>query len=424
MSSSLTDIAMLHNKIKDYELAKKHAQKALIIADETGAMVQKLYSSEQLYIAFEGLADFENALLYHKIFLSTKDSLFNIEKIKELESIEALYQAEKKQLEIENLEKENLLKTVKLEKMNSRQLFSYIVISIFILVIISLIVIRNKLKKQKATISKQNEEINNQKNELEKHRNHLEKLVKERTKDLEIAKNKAEESDRLKTAFLTNMSHEIRTPMNAIVGFSQILNEKGLTDTERDKFIAQINSSTDTLLMLIDDILDLAKIEANEITIHESKFELQPLLEDILASGLVLKESENIKLKLHSNPSKIFIYSDKIRVRQVLLNLMSNACKFTETGSIEIGHRLNNNHLSIFVKDTGIGIPKENLGKIFDRFIKAGVDKNKLFRGAGLGLTISKKIALLLGGDLIVESELGKGSTFSLLLPIERIKTD
>ncbi|NJO90958.1 MAG: hypothetical protein HC831_19845 [Chloroflexia bacterium] len=358
------------------------------------------------------MADFEHALLYHKLFLDTKDSLFNIEKIKELESIEAKYQTEKQQLEIENLEKENLLKTVQLEKLNFRQIFSYIIILIFILVIISLIIIRNKLKKQKATISKQNKEISAQKNELETHRNHLEKLVKERTEDLEIAKNKAEESDLLKTAFLANMSHEIRTPMNAIVGFSQILNEKGLTDTERDKFIAQINSSTDTLLMLIDDILDLAKIEANEITINESKFELHSLLEEILESGLVLKENENIKLKLHSNQSKIFIYSDKIRIRQVLLNLMSNACKFTETGSIEIGNRLTNSYLSIFVKDTGIGISKENLGKIFDRFMKANVDKNKLFRGAGLGLTISKKIALLLGGDLTVESELGKGSTF------------
>ncbi len=279
-----------------------------------------------------------------------------------------------------------------------------------------------EIKAQRDFAQKQNKKIEKQNEELENHRNHLEDIVKKRTKELEKAKEKAEESDMLKSAFLANMSHEIRTPMNAIVGFSQLLTEENISDSDKRRFTAQISESADSLLTLINDILDLAKIESNEITINKTKFELCSLLEEIIESGLLLNKKDNLNIELKASPTKIIINSDRIRIAQVLLNLLSNAYKFTEEGSIEIGYKLNNSVLLIFVKDTGIGISKENIEIIFDRFRKVGVNKSRLFRGVGLGLTISKKIALLLGGDLLVESEEGKGSTFSLLLPSDCIE--
>jgi len=269
----------------------------------------------------------------------------------------------------------------------------------------------------KALEEKQNQ-IQQQNIELEKHRNHLEELVAQRTAELEVAKQKAEESDRLKMAFLSNMSHEIRTPMNAIIGFSSLLNAPDITEKEKEDFIRLINANSEALLVLIDDILDLSRIEANQIEIKKEVFNVSTFIHDLILSYRKIKkpkESVDFYLNLNISGEKL-IETDRHRLRQVLLNLIDNAFKFTPAGSIELKVEESNGEYIFAVKDTGIGIDEASQAIIFDRFVKGHDDNKKVFRGAGLGLAISKSLMELLGGSLEVQSKLGEGSTFYVKL--------
>lgn len=284
-----------------------------------------------------------------------------------------------------------------------------------------LILLNAKLNEQYEEISMQNEEINTQNDELEKHKEHLEDLVKERTSELEKAKLKAEESDRLKTSFLTNMSHEIRTPLNAIVGFSILLANTDVSDDEKLEYKNMITTSTDSLLMLVDDILDLSLIEANQLKLHKQEFNLNEHIEQIYMTFCKQNKGKNIEFKLINEikNKELTLFSDAKRIKQVVWNFLNNAWKFTEKGHIILKLSRSDNSIHYSVTDTGQGITKENLNSIFERFRKIEDSKTMLYRGAGLGLAISKSITELLGGEIKVESEIGKGSVFSLVLPLQ-----
>ncbi len=408
------------DKHKKYVKAFNYATEDLRIAKEIEALFTEMEAYNFISESLAGLKKFEESLDYYKLHVELKDSLFNKERNEQIEETEAKYQTEKKQLEIENLEKENLLKAVKLEKMQIRQILSYGIIFVAVFIIISLIIIRNKLRKKNATIFEQNEEIRTQKDELETHRNHLEKLVDERTKDLKIAKEKAEESDRLKSAFLSNMSHEIRTPMNAIIGFTDLLNDSELTDKTKVELTGLINHNSDTLLRLIDDIIDLSKIESGQLKIDKRECDIDNifnLLFEIFNEKRETLSKTKIEIKINNKLKKedFLIYTDPTRLQQILSNLIDNALKFTEKGFVEYGCFFsdeNNQKLTLYVKDTGIGLSPDQQDQIFNRFNKIEEDKRKLYRGAGLGLSISKNLVELLGGKLWVESEKDKGSTF------------
>jgi signal transduction histidine kinase/ligand-binding sensor domain-containing protein/CheY-like chemotaxis protein len=274
-------------------------------------------------------------------------------------------------------------------------------------------------------VSERTLKIEQQKEELEQHRNHLEKLIESRTEELIAAKEKAEESDMLKSAFLANMSHEIRTPMNAIVGFSNLLEDRDITTEERNEFISLINSNSESLLILIEDILDLSLIEANQVLIRPEVFEVNELLENIHSSFAVNNKKFDLEITLNNKlkSSHIKLNTDKFRTKQILSNLMNNAYKFTEKGIVELGVYLKGDKLIFYVKDTGIGISEEDRGFIFDRFRKLEQQKISHYRGAGLGLAISKRLAELLGGELWVESEIGAGSTFNFSFPFSIVKS-
>jgi ligand-binding sensor domain-containing protein/signal transduction histidine kinase/BarA-like signal transduction histidine kinase len=291
------------------------------------------------------------------------------------------------------------------------------------------------LETQKTEIEKHNEELIQQRNkislqnkELEQHRLHLEKLVSERTKDLEQAKLKAEESDRLKSAFLANMSHEIRTPLNAIVGFTDLITTEEYEKDEMKDINNIIKTNSSALLQLINDIIDISKIEANQIEIHHVPFFINGFFHELFQTyqkqliSLNYKDKNVIDLQLFiDSPDKdLKIISDPFRIEQIFNNLFSNACKFTKSGTIEMGYQLTDSNKTIryFMKDTGIGISKENIDVVFDRFRKIEDDKTKLYRGTGLGLSISSNLAKLLGGSMALKSEIGKGSTFYFDLPL------
>jgi signal transduction histidine kinase/CheY-like chemotaxis protein len=290
---------------------------------------------------------------------------------------------------------------------------------------------KRKIQEQIEYSDKQNELIHQQNIELEKHRHHLEKIVESRTHELKIAKEKAEESDRLKSSFLENMSHEIRTPMNAIIGFASLLNSKEAPVAEREKYLIRITKNSYMLLQLIEDIIDISKIQAEQMQITKSKFSVNEALEDIFENFESEKEEygrTEIALELVINRTKqkdFLIYTDPYHLKRIIHKLLNNALKYTEKGSIRFGYTplFNSDYdkepyaLQFFVEDTGIGIPADKTSFIFDRFIKLEDNKSKIYRGAGLGLFIAKKLVTLLGGKIWVNSRLDEGSTFYFTLP-------
>lgn len=247
---------------------------------------------------------------------------------------------------------------------------------------------------------------------------------KQYEKELLEAKQKAEESDRLKSAFLANMSHEIRTPMNSIIGFSELLAKtSGLTGSKA-KYLDLIVSSGKSLLNLINDIIDISKIEAGQLKVKTRKQPLNPMMNEIYISQYqinnIKEKGIGFTVKNSVESDEFQIETDPFRFKQVINNLITNAMKFTDKGFIEFGYRFNTpEELLFYVKDTGQGMPKEKLDVIFERFgqIEQKGDKNQ--QGTGLGLAISKKLVELLGGKMWVESEEGKGSTFFFTLPYD-----
>jgi PAS domain S-box-containing protein len=239
---------------------------------------------------------------------------------------------------------------------------------------------------------------------------------------LEAAKNKAEESDRLKSAFLANISHEIRTPMNAIIGFSRMLSSPDFDLEEKNKFVDIIVSNGKALLELINDMISLSKIESDMIVVKKGNCRLNDLMVNLQKDfSYDVDENKNVKLKLttaNTNP-KFTVITDQVLLKEVLEKLIDNAIKFTERGEVEFGYRIENKKIFIFVRDTGIGIALEDQARIFERFHQLDNRTTRDYGGTGLGLSIAKHYVSMLGGRLHVESELGKGSVFSFTIPYE-----
>lgn len=235
------------------------------------------------------------------------------------------------------------------------------------------------------------------------------------------AKEKAEEADMLKSAFLANMSHEIRTPMNAIIGFAELLEIAEISKDERSDYLRIIKSNGQQLLMLISDILVFSQIETGQLHITRTAIKPEPLLKEIFRQfNEEIKRNDQsaieIKIKTNLTPDHE-IYTDSVRLRQILFNLMTNAIKFTESGSITIGCKALDEQYIFFVKDTGSGIPPDKKKLVFKRFEQLPNQNHKKYVGTGLGLSICRELVYLMGGRIWVNSTVGKGSTFIFKLP-------
>ena len=248
------------------------------------------------------------------------------------------------------------------------------------------------------------------------------------TQQLIKSKEKAEESDRLKSAFLANISHEIRTPMNGILGFAELLKTPELAPEVQERYIHVIEQSGTRMLNIINDIVDISKIEAGQMNIHLEETNINHLLRDLYLFFLPEARTKGLKLSVRTAlpDENSIIQTDHTKLAQILTNLIKNALKFTKEGSIEFGYKVETRHalslLSFFVYDTGAGIPKNRTDMIFERFRQGSVSLNRAYEGAGLGLSISKAFVEMLGGRIWVESEPGKGSVFFFELPFNNYK--
>ncbi|MDX1829777.1 MAG: PAS domain S-box protein [Lutibacter sp.] len=241
---------------------------------------------------------------------------------------------------------------------------------------------------------------------------------KKKDDELKQALLKAQESDKLKSSFLANMSHEIRTPMNGIIGFSEFLLDPNLKEVNRKKYAKVIINSSKRLLSIVNDILDISKIEAGMVKLNYENVNLNHLLDDLYTFYKPIVEEQNLALIYNKEIDnlKSVVETDKNKLNQILTNLISNAIKFTNEGSIEFGCHIKNNMVEFYVKDTGIGIKEELIDKIFQRFTQADMPKNKQIIGTGLGLAISKKFVELFNGDIWLESS-KKGTTVYFTIP-------
>jgi CheY-like chemotaxis protein len=240
-------------------------------------------------------------------------------------------------------------------------------------------------------------------------------------KELIDAKEKAKESDRLKSAFLANMSHEIRTPLNGIIGFAELLKTKNFTNTKKDQFINTIVRSGKHLLDIVNDLIDISKIETGHVETYHSTININDQLNSLYTFFKPETEKKGLGLSCHTPlpTDKANIITDDDKLQSVWINLIKNAIKFTNKGHIQFGYQLENNMLNCYVEDTGIGMTPEEQNSVFDHFVQAEQKTSKSQKGTGLGLSISKAYIELLGGEISLHSEKDKGSRFSFTLPYE-----
>jgi PAS domain S-box-containing protein len=238
-------------------------------------------------------------------------------------------------------------------------------------------------------------------------------------RDLLFAKEKAEESDRLKSSFLANMSHEIRTPMNGILGFIDVLNSEDLDEQSRHEYMEVVNLSGQRLLDTINDIVEISKIEAGEQEVRYSVVNIREIIQFHVNFFRLQARQKGIELfsTLPAHDLNMVVETDKYKLDSILTNLIKNAIKFTVKGTIEIGNYVNNELLVFYVKDTGCGIPTDKHNAVFERFVQADMSMSRPYEGSGLGLTISKAYVNLLKGNIWLESEVGKGSTSYFSIP-------
>lgn len=255
--------------------------------------------------------------------------------------------------------------------------------------------------------------------ELAVYRGHLEELVRKRTAELEVAREKAESADHLKSAFLATMSHELRTPLNSIIGFTGLLIQglAGPLNDEQLKQLGMVQNSSRHLLELINDVLDISKIEAGQLDIISEPFDLAGSIEKVTGLVSPLAEKKGLAVRLEKQAGIGMFTGDKRRVEQVVINLLNNAIKFTDKGFVELSCSANGPDIVISVRDTGIGIKPEDMERIFKPFQQIDTGLSRRHEGTGLGLSITRKLIDMMGGKILVQSEVGKGSTFTVILP-------
>ena len=280
----------------------------------------------------------------------------------------------------------------------------------------------DELQEKSTILEITNEELDTSHEELSKMNKGLEEQVYKRTQELDIQTKKAQDSTRLKSQFLANMSHEIRTPMNGIIGMNHLLLKTNI-DQEQKGYIQKVDTSANILLRIINDILDISKIESGKLILDKIDFSMNDVLLYVENSMNIKANEKQLNFNIYHDDKNHILYGDSLRISQILINLIGNAVKFTHIGKVELTvEYLYNNRVKFIVSDTGIGLTQEQIDKLFESFSQADATITRKYGGSGLGLTITKELVELMGGSIQIQSELHKGSKF--IFDIELPKGD
>lgn len=255
--------------------------------------------------------------------------------------------------------------------------------------------------------------------ELEQHNENLELILQKRTAELITAKEKAEESDRLKSAFISNLNHELRTPLNGIVGFVSLLSENNHSPEKVKRYIKLIQSNSAHLLKIVSDILDIARIQSNQIVLKfepVSAYGIIKKLQNYCDQEIIKLEKTDITIIFDENSPDVILNTDNNRLSQVLQNIVSNSIKFTSKGHVRIGYTAERQNIVFTISDTGVGIPYERIKSIFEPFRQGDDSFTRAHQGTGLGLAIAYQLVKLIGGDILVNSVLNEGTSFSIII--------
>jgi len=451
MSISLSNLGEFYKSDKNYELAMAYYQEALKLDQELNNqlriaenynLIGDLYAdmgsfkmavdyynkSQEIVIptqmllitsenykglaeVYEKMGNFNKAYFNFKNYHQLNDSIFNETLMMQLNMLQTSYEIDKREREIDLLNSDKQLKELEIkEKKQQISLQRYIgivlIVGVTIFLILTITLFRQfRLKKEALN------RLDIQYNELIKKR---EELIN--------AKEKAEESNKLKSRFLINLSHEIRTPMNGIIGFSEMLRDNSADPKEQQVNIDSIQNSTRQLLSIINNLLDISSIETGQFSLHEDSVNVPKLLKTLYVrisqeQKLMGKEKIRFNLNMDQNSKDLKIKSDEKRLVQIIENITSNAFKYTSSGEVELGFKIVNDNLQFYVMDTGIGIPKEKLSIIFNKFRQVDDSSTRNYGGTGLGLTISRELINLMKGKIWAESEPDRGSVFYFEIP-------
>ena len=412
-------IGQTYNQLGNLYTHLKQYNKAIDFYNLSNNIVEPLDIIETITENYKGLAEvytklknYKKAIFFSNKYHSLKDSIFSETMLERQNNLQADFEIEKREKEIELLNTEKQVRAMEIKekqfqlKQQKTLLFILFggIASFIIFVLLLFRQIKNKNKAFKL-LSLQNKEI--EKNRLE----------------LINAKENAEESDRLKSSFLASVSHEIRTPINGILGVSEILKYDDLPKDQKNELLKLINFNGQQLVAILDDIIDISQIETGQLIIRIEDCNVDNILSELFHyynEYKIIARKSNLEIKLNkpTNKTDLFIKTDSYCLKKILSNLIGNAIKFTQKGFVEFGYEKKTDGLQFFVKDTGIGIPAKNLKMIFERFRQVDETLTRQYGGTGLGLTISEQLVNLLDGNIRVESEEGKGSIFYFWIPI------
>lgn len=414
ISLAYVTLSEIYLKAENVNIGRVYNDSAWQLASEIQNPEISIAVYENFYKLYKAEGDYKNALNYFLLLTNMKDSLFNKNLHKQISEVKARYELEQKEQEIALLNSRNKLNEMDIEnKKNTVARQRTVLIlggtAFLIILVILLILYRQTIEKKAALIT-----LNEQNKEIQKSR-----------EELIVARDKAEESDRLKTIFLANMSHELRTPLNGILGFTEVLRTEIVDEMYRE-MANIVHNSGNRLLDTLNSIIDLSIIESNRMEIEQNKIDVEELIEETETIFRASAFNKNLKLECEIDSEFTYIITDRKVLVNLLNNLIDNAIKYTRKGHVRVKALVEKNEsghiLKIAVRDTGIGIEPDRLKHIFDKFRQGSEGHDRQFEGAGLGLTICKKYTEILHGKIIANSKLNKGSEFIVEIPVDVIR--
>lgn len=411
-------LGMVYKSTGEYAKALDHLKKSLSYSRMIALVENEIDCHYELSEAYFGLGEYKEAYQELMIYKELYDSLYNENVQQNVAEVEMRFKTEIKDREIENLIKE---RQETIRDMIRRTIGLFAIVLLTVIIIAVSIYYSRTLRKANYSLTEEIKERKKAEEELISIKENLEERVVERTKELEKAKIRAEESDRLKSAFIANMSHEIRTPLNAITGFSGLLLRDDISAEKRKEYNQHVVKNNKILVNMIEDLIDTSKIESGNLQLHPSLFNIKQFLYRInepIIENMARKNKTYIDVVIDPvTISTDAIVADPVRLQQVMWHILDNAVKFTREGKIHYGCRETENDIVFYVDDTGIGIPDNQKEVVFEKFRQIDESAKRKFGGTGLGLYYARKIAEMMGGKLWFESKNSGGTVFYFSVP-------